>query len=188
MPIITHDDAKKFLKIQKVDSPDDLVLVPLVDEIGAAIESHCNRSFNSEPRTEYYGGSGARVLVLKARPITALASVDEIDEDGNETPVATTEFRRDDPGGIIRYKGGAFTRGWQNWKIVYTAGYTAATMPKDLQLAAKMWLAVIFQKANKSLFGASSSNLGDQSINYDLSEIPDDVKKLLRKYKKPAYG
>lgn len=188
MAIITHDDAKKFLKLQKVESPDDSILKPLVDEICAAIESYCNRNFDSTARTEYYDGSGQRQLILNARPITVFTTVVEIDEQGNETEIATTNFRRDNSAGRIRYIDGVFNRGFQNWKITYTAGYTSSNMPKDLQLAAKIWLAEIFQKATRNLFGVSGTTVGSENVTYDASDMPDKVKKLLNPFKRKSYA
>lgn len=150
----------------------------LILEVDAKIGRFCgridddgNQTFESASRTEVYDGTGSSTLTLRNTPVTAITSVSLIDDSGNSTTVASTDYRRDARTGVLhrlkgtdygwpddyvygvgpRYRqrtGPVWCRGFQNYSIVYTGGY--ATVPSDLQSVATTLVCDAFLERRES--------------------------------------
>lgn len=131
------DDLKRALGITTSD--DDILLYDIIKRSWDKAEQHCRRSFESAERTEYYEGSGTDELLLNEYPITSLG---DVYIDGDRDWTADTQVDSDNlyidnqTPGVIRYKNNIFYTSWQqNVKVTYTAGFTASTLPADLDAA-----------------------------------------------------
>lgn len=164
MPIYTTvDKIKTHLGIPSAVTSEDARLTQLLAEIEPAITNYIGRNLVSAARTEYLDGTGRPLLVLRHRPVTAIASV-HVDgagyyghgEDGfpatsqwtigNQFAPKSLEASEDNSGLLVAL-GGEWPRGMGNIKVVYTAGY--ATMPLDLELAANQLVALVRSGTDK---------------------------------------
>lgn len=89
------------------------------------------------------------------------------------------------------YSPSRFGNGRKNIVVSYTGGYTAASMPNDLQLAVKMGVKYQFQKHGYNAEGVKSFTIGDLRMDFggagsgDSSSIlSNEVMVILAKYKK----
>jgi len=53
-----------------------------------------------------------------------------------------------------------FYNGYKNVHVDYTAGYSSSNMPDDLKLAIYILVQFLYEKANKSMFGLETYNIG----------------------------
>ncbi len=82
---------------------------------------------------------------------------------------------------------GIFTPGFQNIIITYTAGYTSATMPKDLKLAILSWVKSIYTQTLEDSEGIKKYTTGDLSVTYGDS-ITMETKTILNSYIKAVFA
>ena len=192
MAIIDLAGAKELLKLNHLKSEEDAVLKSLVDEISAAVEDYCGRKFVEGNVTEEYDGSGSRNLMLRNYPINSVASVTRTKEDSADTQVTveSAEYKIDSEAGMLimhpvnHVDSSIWIVGDLNYSIVYNTGYAATDMPKAVINACKTWIAVIFQKANQSLFAIQSSVLGGETVTFSNDDIPPQVKLMLNPWRK----
>ena len=79
------------------------------------------------------------------------------------------------------YKAGGFPSGHRNIRTDYTAGYAAADMPSQLELACLMLVKFLYQKREESTFGVKQYSIG--SIRAILeAEMPGEVRLILDKF------
>ncbi|MFI5266775.1 MAG: hypothetical protein ACHQ7M_05285 [Chloroflexota bacterium] len=170
------------------------VYTALIPKVSAAIESYCARTFGQTSYTETRNGNGAERIIVKNRPLTAVASVTI-----NTLPVpaapdaASFGFVFDDDSIYIRQgqrlspppagaQGGfpvCFERGIQNVVLVYTGGFSA--VPADINQAACEWIA--YKTAKRTRLDKKSETLAQQTVGFDLSGMPDMVKMLVAPYR-----
>lgn len=155
--LVQLSDLKEALGVTSVT--DDNFLYLCIDRAQAAIQSRCNRIFASATYTEDFDGTGTAKYATIHAPITSITSLNSLarGSDGTETATAlsASEYRYDGPSGVVSLLGDdgwygfqpedgprtfvvespRFTPGFRNYRIVYTAGYTAGTVPHDLQQA-----------------------------------------------------
>ena len=89
-----------------------------------------------------------------------------------------TDFIIDADTGEIKHN---FPCGFQNIFINYTAGYS--TIPTDLQMAVKILVQFIYDKARDNDFGLEYYSLGDVKKAFT-NEFPIEVQKILMSYKR----
>ena len=156
----------------------------LILEVDALADRYTGRTLESATLTETYDGSGTSVLVLRSRPVTSITSVEHIDEDGDATTIASTDYRFDAETGRL-YRTNSVADGWppeigdgpvysprpiggwrcgfQNYRVVYVAGYS--TVPADLQGVATQLVCELFMERRRS--GArQQSQAGDTNVVY----------------------
>ena len=73
MAIVTLAEVKTYLKITD-SSEDDFLTMLLADAVDVA-QQYCRRRFEQATYTEYYSGTGTRMLVLRQRPVQSITSV-----------------------------------------------------------------------------------------------------------------
>jgi hypothetical protein len=192
MSLVTVDQIKLHLGLS--DTAEDLRLQQFLDGVEAAIWQWLGREcvpgyspFESVESTEYYDGQDRQMLVLKRRPVTAVAGV-WVDRTGyyGHNPTAFADpatawtigqhfapTRIDEtegnPGMLCAFAGAipswqgqaqrnpAWPRGQGNIKVTYTAGY--AVLPFDLVTAICNVVAAVRQAAPRGM-GLESETLG----------------------------
>lgn len=140
--IITIADIKSLFGITV--QTDDHILAILSQGIESKVALNCNRTFESTVLTEYYDGDGTSVLQLKNYPIITVSAIyDDTDRVYDASSlISSDDYVIKETEGRIELDGLTFMQGLKNIKIVYTAGYSSATMPFDLKVAvAKLVLA-----------------------------------------------
>lgn len=150
----------------------------LITAASVAIQNYINFDIISQSYTDYYDGTGGRVMVLSQNPITAVASVtigSQIVPAGSSTVCG---FYFDNTRLILN--GYSFCRGIANVAVTYTAGY--ATVPPDIEQfcigTVQYWL------NDRQRGGEVSRSMGGQTITYSQKDMPDWVKTGLNNLKK----
>lgn len=78
--------------------------------------------------------------------------------------------------GIIKYEGG-FPKGVQNIAVTYTAGYSL--VPYDVKVAIINWIGAEWTKRQNDGLGLKRFDLGQLTMEFVQTEIPDFIKGLL---------
>jgi len=175
-------DAGKAVRIAYLTfNVDDNLLAALITAASAFILDYLSRDIVTAAYTEYRDGPGGHALSMKNYPVTAVSAV-EIN--GVAIPVASDQvsfgYLFDDRQVILR--GYTFTRGRQNVKVTYTAGYAA--VPADLEQACLELVA--YKYRGRDWTGQSSKIIGGENITYVVKEMPDSVLGVLKGHARVA--
>jgi hypothetical protein len=143
--------------------------------------------FESASRTEVVDGDGARSLMMREGPITAVASVTYLCPDGSTSVVPTTAYRFGRkiiwanavgsgpffPNGHLFTAGygplGNWAMGKANYSVVYTGGY--ATIPAGL--AEAVYMVMDWMRADNGRGPYQSESIGGE---YSYSRLAADPK------------
>ena len=82
------------------------------------------------------------------------------------------------------YKYGGWPEGYRNVFVKYTAGYSATTMPKDLQLAINIIVKSIYQKRNDDSYGVQDYSAGDVRVAMESGNIPKEAIDILNRHRR----
>ncbi len=192
MSLVTLAKYKSYLGIASNDTTKDTDLTDLQSSVEARVKEYLLRDIESTTYTdELYNGSGWGGLVLRQYPVTAVSSISVYEGIGAgnvETWTTLVEHTHYDRKIIpsesysVLLENYIFTKGIQNYKITYTAGYS--TIPSDIQLACKELMKIVYANSpisgnNRLGFLSVSSNAGggSQSLSID----PDIEEKILKK-------
>ena len=162
------------------------------------ILNYIDRTIASTARTEYYDGTDTPILVLRHYPI--IGNPTTVNVDGNRDFAAADDLTVDDDylveadEGILRLVGQAgagipgdetvWPRGYQNIKVVYTAGY--ASTPEGLLQVATEFAAYYYDK--RGTRGNTRYSLGSVMVDEDInhpSGIPSAFRGDLDAYVRP---
>lgn len=107
---------------------------------------------------------------------------------------AEADFDVDANTGMITLNGAIFPEGTNNIFVDYTAGYTNATAPKDLQEAIKIMCKTMITQKDKNSYGLTSYSIGNVSESFggsggggsaqETGSLPPYVSMILDKYKR----
>lgn len=176
---------------------DTLALEEIINAVSTFAEGFCKRNFTSQAYTEYHNGHGKRRMRLNNFPVTAHTSVQSFDPYDNSVISTLTEndeyVMENTEGVIFKYSG--WTKGFKNYLINYTAGYSSTTMPEDLKYAVKEMSKWLYNNRDKA--GVASERIGRYAISYSTGkggknsimglDIPLHIINLLAPYKKWDY-
>lgn len=164
--LVTNERAKAHPKLALLA---DAELTTLVAIASARIERWCGRVLNMDERTEYYDGSGSRMLLLKEYPLVELTGVVVVESDGTETTLDVDSFDMDAESGEVWFAPwstegayGTFPQGKKNIKITYIGGYAlteieqaeetdSILIPEDLKEAVVLLAAYLLSTQRKDL-------------------------------------
>ena len=179
----------------------DSVFEVIIDSVTDFIESECDRRFKKTAYTDtIVNGRGSSELNLPQFPIVsgetfALYHRDSGTYGGNTwTEVSSNDYRKDEGAGIVNAIG-AFYKGFQNYKIAFTAGYDFENVTGTLKTLASVGLSDLEMTAWKLCNRAfndrkSSGNISKMKLyNYDVTFSKeayndDEIKEVLSKYKR----
>ena len=188
--IITLIAAKSYLDIDSSDTDFDAELENFVNSVSQYMNTYTDRNLKEKTFTEYYDGDNSDTIFTKNYPIaSSTASVDiYIDTDrsyGSDTKVTSTNIVIYSDDGKIVLDGDIFTYSPQSTKIIYTAGYSAASMPEDLQLVCKKIIAKLWEERQRGSEGKTTISIANGSSTYDIDKaIPEWCRQILNKYKR----
>jgi len=184
--LATLANAKVYLGI--ADTTWDPVLEMLIDAVSEQFNSYTDRVLlNATYTALLLDGNGKEILYLPNAPITTLTSVYE--NDNLLTEGSTADFIKYAAEGYLYRVDGHWAEGQQNIKITYTAGYvvvTTPTIPKDLQMAVYLQVALLWKEQKTKAWGESARTVpaGSTSQVSQATDQPLDprVKAILDKY------
>jgi len=194
-PLIDAKDVQAILQKDSLDTDDKkLIEDHLIPGVSKAIETYCSRNILDDAAlTEYYSGDGDDTLQLKQWPINSVTSVhyrsgSGWDESSDWATALTedTDFYIESEKGQLKATVSAWSEAKKYYKVVYRAGWVEKSMPEDIKTAAKIWVAILFQKAKSKLHGVQVHIIGDESFSYDLGPdgVPKEVKGLIDSYRR----
>jgi len=155
------------------------ILESIRDGVENWVENYCHRIFEETEHTEYHDGHGGGYLDLRYYPI--IDPIESVTENDNELDPDDYEVYTNE--GML-YKESRWGKGHRNILVVYTAGYVADDMPKDLKLAIKIICKNIHQKRKEEIFGVRQYSVGDVNVACEDGDIPKEAKAILEKYRK----
>ncbi len=186
--IIDVDYYKNYAGIDVSDDFNDNELNQFINQASVLMESEAGRKFRSNDATEIFDGNDTVEYIVKQKRITTLTTLSYWDGDSWED-ITSPDYVYDtveSTGKIYFTDGNTFWQGVNNWKAVYTYGWSLATMPEELKLCCcdvVQWLYFLRKKSN-----ISSESLGDKSVTYkDNASMPSSAKTILQKYKSFRY-
>ena len=194
MSLVTLSEVKDYLN-ETTTTYDDF-LSEQIALFTTAIENYCGRRFESASYTQTYyevlnEDEDFRNLVLFHYPVITLTSIKEIDSEGNETTLASTEYLlKSDVGYIRRIYSNQLIQWFSNLgvnstvEVQYTAGY--ATVPTDVKHVCYELISNRYNKKTSGVdinFGNDVQRVsipGTISIDFDYTLQAND--------RKSAYG
>lgn len=150
----------------------------------AFVNAYCNRkSLESAIYTnEMYDGSGTDSLQVDNYPISAVASLSEfgtaltVDADPTNSPDVIWKSER----GVLVRPFGIFLPYDHYYKVTYTAGYVAGSIPSGIVQATLEWAGLLVKE--KDRIGIQSKTTGNQVVNY-MRELSKDSRMALDYYR-----
>lgn len=145
--LTTVADVKESLGISSGDNSKNNLIIRKINQATSMIKNYTGREFKSATYTEYVDATGTDQIVLRNRPITAITSIGSLssfdNQDNFDSYQSTDYFFRlgstDANAGVIDATFN-FSGGYDQYKVVYVAGYSAtnwpSAVPADLQEAA----------------------------------------------------
>lgn len=163
---------------------DALYFEDLINSASQKISTFCKRNFLSQAYVnEYYNGDGGRDLFLKQYPVTALTRVANYDPytDSEYEYTENTDFIVEDAEGGILHRKSGWNKGTKNFRVSYTAGYTADNLPDDLKTACAMLCGRKFTQ--KGTDGVKSLRISDYAVTFSEQDISPEVDEILSNYR-----
>lgn len=161
------------------NTADDVQLERLITAVSEYIQTWLNRTIASKSYVDVVDGHGGSAIMLSNYPVTAVASVVV---DGQPVPVATSStgpgYRFNST--MIVLNGYAFTRGFQNVTISYTAGYAAT--PPEIEQACIELVALRYKERDR--IGQQSKAVGGEVVSFITKDFSDPIKTILNNYRK----
>lgn len=182
--ITSLEHIKVFLEIK--DDSHDSLLELLIDGVSALFDSYCGHQFaEATDTTLYLDGNGERELELPRWPVTSIATVELND-------IALTEGADED---YVLYSSnhdaylwktaGTWGTGKKSIKLTtFKAGFTAALMPSDVEVAALKQIGKEYQKWKAKNWAETSRSFPDGSISMSTENLLPEVKETLSRWKK----
>ncbi len=184
--------VKPFLGLSTASTAEDTFVENLVNVATDMIEGqYCNRPFINvattssttlQSQTEYFDG-GEKNFFLKYYPISSITSIyDDPDRTYDDTgdAIDSTSYVLYENSGRICLDTTSATQ-THSVRVIYTGGYTTATLPYDIEFAAWEVVSLLF-KSRESL-GISSKSFADGSANYYENRLSFFAKDTFSKYR-----
>lgn len=193
--LVTVAEVKDYLQLSLDDESDVQFIERLINAASDAIERECGREFIevTEKVSEIFTGDGTAMHYLRNVPITSTIAVatDIFYWNGSAWTALSNEtirqYSSEKTGWIEFTDGNSFWNGWQ-YKITYTYGYAQSAIPAVLKEACIRLIAIKRKLFLGDLHGIAAKSFGDQSTSYNFDKIPDDVQKVLGRYKRYTTG
>lgn len=138
--LTTVSNFKTNFNIPSTFAGHDTLIQNLITQDSKRCSEYCSRKFAARDLTEYYNGDEGDTLLLNDYPINSITSIHDDTERiyPASTLIASTDYVQINGGldGIIKFDGLLLTKGLNNIKIVYNAGFS--TLPGDLVKACEM--------------------------------------------------
>lgn len=195
--LTTLAKTKTYLEI--TSSSQDGLIEQLIDAVSSFILSYLDRDLKAQSRTVIFSGSGRTEKVLPDAPISGsvvLSNRYSPFVDSDWSGIDSDQFEVTANTGKI-FMPSSFYRGQNNYRAVYTGGYTypgdagydAATnkLPFDIEMA--VWELVGVKLGTNKSGGVESEQVKNIRITYAkaLSDNPH-IKELLDRYKRYYAG
>lgn len=169
------------------DEADEQRLGLIINSISQQIENYCGRKFITPGAalSEIFNGDGEKDYIVKNMRMTATPTISYWSST-TWTVTSGTFTYTGDTGRVYFTDGNTFWRGEDNWKIEYLYGWTQATIPNEIKMAAALMCIRSMLALKKT--GRSSESFGDSTTAYDFGTMPVEIRSALEKYRRPGIG
>lgn len=181
------------------NSTEETVLINLINQLTEFIENYISARIHKTTYTqELYDGSGTDTLLLRQFPVVASPAVaievrtSAINEDDWQTEDTENYYVESANGIVHMIPGRVFIKGYQKYRVTYTAGYDydntttflSDTEGADLEYVAWKMVATAWNQRKGSL-GIQSESIGDYRVVYAKTAFESpEIKEVLDKYKR----
>jgi len=149
--MITLADAKTFLGVS--DDTEDTIIQSFIDAASSLLGNAAHTVFTpATTRTRIMDGTGTLSLWLDELPISITSIHVSSDQEWTDANLVDSDDYRLDCQRIISLET-RWSEGSQNCQVIYVVGYSVDDMPEDLQLAAKVQVAKIYNEWKASMKG-----------------------------------
>lgn len=137
--LVTLTDFKNYINKALTETDYDTNIESMITRASREIESYCKRRLRARDYVEYRDGNGSHSLFVKQYPLISVTSLyDDLNYDFNATTLkAATDYNILEEEGTIDLlptaaMGSIFTKGIQNIKASYYAGYDHFEVTTDI--------------------------------------------------------
>lgn len=129
-------------------------------------------------------------LQLPFKPVTEITSIhaDSSREYSTETLIDPATYDLEKAAGRVVLKVATYTRPFSNGKrankIICTAGYTAGTLPDDLEHGICVFASMLHR--NKTSQGKNSMSTRSGNVTFSPKKMPEEVKEFIYPYRSPG--
>jgi hypothetical protein len=180
-------EAKTHLKVPTGVTSDDLAIEMFINAASERIAAWCDRVFIEAEYTELHSGRRQNFLLPNQYPIWSISEI-RIDNSRNwsdaQTLVPSSAYSLSDYNTTIQYDG-SFPTGYNNIRIIYTAGY--ATIPSDLKLACLWFVEWFYRHRSREDMGRTTMTKNSESISV-LAETPKMINQILLDYQRCEFN
>lgn len=190
MNITTKANIKAL--IGKDDAADDVILTAIALAVSIRCENYMERLVETAARTEYFDiAEEQRLFLVKAFPVSACQVWNDYDRSWS-TELDSSVFTFLGDWGEVIVDQYTLVAGAKRLKITYTGGMAATqsaieTAFPDLEMAARIQGAFLWEKRQKLGIGAESFAGGSMRFQTKLQLIPE-VKQILNNFRRQTYA
>ncbi len=175
--LTTVADVQTWLNLPPAQDAD--MLQRLVSAASAMMQAYLGYQIAPSSYTDVRSGNGRSMLFLAHRPVISIQSISI----GNVVQVASlgygkTGFAFDEDS--VYLTGGAFSQGFKNVSITYTAGYE--TTPLDLAHACIELVTFRYKQKDKAGSGFVTEGAMQATTSYSQKDMPASVVTALKPY------
>lgn len=183
--LVDLDLAKIYLKIPTLETSLDDIVKFFINTASDRIEQETRRKIKKQAYTEYHHGRSSNMLLVRQWPI-ASSPFPQVFLDNSADFAANSEVDADsirvgDDNNTIVLLGQRIPLGYNNVKVVYTAGYDP--VPSDLQNACLWFVSWYHRARDAGDIGRTSKTKGDETISF-LQDAPKDIIDVILSYKR----
>jgi len=188
--LITLAEVKSYLRIPTAETTEDAYITTLLKVATDFAEKFCQRKFDEAIHTEYYDGDGkSGIILLKQFPVVSITSVhdDTARIFDSVTLVSSSDYAVLAEGILERIDSLCFSKGIQNIKVVYKAGWKAGSTyepPEDLKQAMIEIVAQKFYLSDKQRQGIQNQSFEGGSVSFFIQELLPETKAVLERYRR----
>lgn len=172
--ITSKNELKQFLDIDLSDTANDNLILSVLKVADLRVKNYLRynpEAVVSVSETLWVGKS--RFVGLYHAPITTVISI----KDNAGSSFDSDDYRIAEKGIVEFFNAISAT----TVEVTYSGGYTQATMPEDLKMAA--WIIAEALYNRRGSFGAKKENFSSFSTEYQ-DDIPPDAKSILKDYRR----
>lgn len=187
MSFTTVDGVKAFLNKATLTVDQTALVQMLIGLVDGVICSYCGWTMLAKDYpAKKYDGNGQSEMDLGVYPINALTQVLVYDDLTYATFTDQTDnVVHVDEEGILIFKdsGTTFTSGRLNVAVTFNAGFNDTNMPSELTYAANYLVALEFNRIDAESIGVASEKFNQVEVEYQGTDIPQLVKRVLDRYR-----
>lgn len=187
--LTTLAKAREHLNVPTavVDADLDSIVERFINESTYVIENFIDRQILTRSYTEYQDGRSNNRILLKQWPVTTVSEVwcdpsSEFTDTKNQIDSGDFRVVQESEVALIC---GYFSRGTQNIKVVYDAGY--ATTPYPMEAACLWMVEWFYEMRNDRRIGNKSKGKGNERADY-LSEWPEWLRSIMMKWRRAEWA